>query len=55
MEINKMLDIKTLESWLWDCACKIRGEIDASASHNLLKLRFRLKTLKFESYDNLRY
>ena len=24
-----MLDIKTLESWLWECACKIRGEIDA--------------------------
>ncbi len=24
-----MLDIKTLENWLWDAACKIRGEIDA--------------------------
>ena len=24
-----MLDIKTLESWLWEAACKIRGEIDA--------------------------
>ncbi|HLP79926.1 MAG TPA: class I SAM-dependent DNA methyltransferase, partial [Acidobacteriota bacterium] len=24
-----MLDIKTLEGWLWECACKIRGEIDA--------------------------
>ena len=24
-----MLDIKTLESWLWEYACKIRGEIDA--------------------------
>ena len=23
------LDIKTLEGWLWDAACKIRGEIDA--------------------------
>ena len=23
------LDIKTLESWLWDAACKIRGQIDA--------------------------
>lgn len=23
------MDIKTLESWLWDAACKIRGEIDA--------------------------
>ena len=24
-----MLDIKTLEGWLWEAACKIRGEIDA--------------------------
>ncbi len=24
-----MLDIKTLESWLWEAACKIRGEVDA--------------------------
>jgi type I restriction enzyme M protein len=27
--VISMLDIKTLESWLWECACKIRGEIDA--------------------------
>ncbi|MEW6664106.1 MAG: N-6 DNA methylase [Thermodesulfobacteriota bacterium] len=24
-----MLDIRTLEGWLWEAACKIRGEIDA--------------------------
>jgi type I restriction enzyme M protein len=24
-----MLDIKTLENWLWDAACKIRGPVDA--------------------------
>lgn len=24
-----MLDIKTLEGWLWEAACKIRGEVDA--------------------------
>lgn len=23
------LDINSLETWLWDCACKIRGDIDA--------------------------
>lgn len=23
------LDVKTLESWLWEAACKIRGEVDA--------------------------
>ncbi|MEA1944199.1 MAG: class I SAM-dependent DNA methyltransferase [Euryarchaeota archaeon] len=26
---GKELDIKTLETWLWGAACKIRGEIDA--------------------------
>ena len=26
---NNKLDTKTLESWLWEAACKIRGEIDA--------------------------
>ena len=26
---KKTLDVKTLESWLWEAACKIRGEIDA--------------------------
>ncbi len=25
-----MLDIKTLEGWLWEAACKIRGEVDAA-------------------------
>lgn len=27
---NKELDITTLETWLWEAACKIRGEIDAA-------------------------
>jgi type I restriction-modification system DNA methylase subunit len=26
----KTLDLPTLESWLWDAACSIRGAIDAS-------------------------
>lgn len=26
---SKKLDISTLENWLWEAACKIRGEIDA--------------------------
>lgn len=26
---NDKLDIKTLEYWLWEAVCKIRGEIDA--------------------------
>jgi type I restriction enzyme M protein len=27
--MNKELDLSTLESWLWDAACSIRGAIDA--------------------------
>lgn len=26
---RKILDIKTLENWLWEAACSIRGEVDA--------------------------
>jgi type I restriction enzyme M protein len=28
-DITQKLDISTLEGWLWDAACKIRGEIEA--------------------------
>lgn len=26
--MESMLDIKTLENWLWDAACKIKGPVD---------------------------
>lgn len=26
---KRSLDVKTLENWLWEAACKIRGEVDA--------------------------
>ena len=26
---ENMMEIKTLESWLWEAACKIRGDVDA--------------------------
>jgi len=26
---NNGLDITALENWLWEAACKIRGEVDA--------------------------
>src|SRR3989339_791403 len=32
-----MLDIKTLESWLWDAACSIRGAVDAQKDHRLVR------------------
>jgi len=35
------LDIHILESWLWEAACKIRGEIDAPKyKHYILPLIF---------------
>lgn len=33
---NKELDVKTLEGWLWEAACKIRGEIDAPKYKNYI-------------------
>lgn len=29
MEVENVMDIKTLENWLWEAACRIRGEVDA--------------------------
>lgn len=29
IHMTKEFDVKTLENWLWEAACKIRGEIDA--------------------------
>jgi type I restriction enzyme M protein len=29
MSVNNNLDNRTLGNWLWEAACKIRGEIDA--------------------------
>lgn len=26
---NEKLDTRTLESWLWEAACRIRGPVDA--------------------------
>jgi len=38
-----MLDVKTLEGWLWEAACKIRGETDAPKNKNyILSLILRL-------------
>ena len=39
------LDIKTLENWLWDAACKIRGEIDAPKYKDYILPLISLKRL----------
>ncbi len=33
---NDKLDVKTLEYWLWEAACKIRGEIDSPKSKDYI-------------------
>jgi len=46
-----MLDIKTLEGWLWDAACKIRGEVDAPKYKDYLLPLIFLKRLS-DVYDD---
>ena len=51
-----MLDIKTLENWLWEAACKIRGPVDAPKYKDyILPLVFlkRLSDVFDEELDKL--
>lgn len=48
---NNKLDIKALESWLWDAACKIRGEIDAPKYKDYILPLIFLKRLS-DVYDD---
>lgn len=48
-----MLDIKTLEGWLWEAACKIRGEIDAPKYKDLILPLIFIKRLSDVFEDEL--
>jgi len=53
---NTKLDVKTLEGWLWEAACKIRGEIDAPKYKDyILPLIFikRLSDVYDDEFDKL--
>lgn len=53
---NPQLDIKTLEGWLWEAACKIRGEVDAPKYKDyILPLIFikRLSDVSDDEFDRL--
>jgi len=50
---NDKLDIKTLESWLWEAACKIRGEIDAPKYKDYILPLIFLKRLSDVFVDEL--
>ncbi|GAW92772.1 type I restriction-modification system subunit M [Calderihabitans maritimus] len=51
MSKNKALDLSTLESWLWDAACVIRGEIDAPKFKDYILPLIFLKRLS-DVYDD---
>jgi len=34
--MNTTLDVKSLENWLWEAACKIRGPVDAPKYKNYI-------------------
>jgi len=46
-----MLDIKTLENWLWDACCKIRGPVDAPKYKDYILPLIFLKRLS-DVYDD---
>jgi hypothetical protein len=42
MPSNRVLDVGTLEGWLWEAACQIRGPLDAPKfKDDILPLIFR--------------
>jgi type I restriction enzyme M protein len=47
------MDIKVLESWLWEAACKIRGEVDAPKYKNYILPLIFLKRLSDVFEDEL--
>ncbi len=48
---HPQLDIKTLESWLWEAACKIRGEVDAPKYKDFILPLIFIKRLS-DVYDD---
>jgi len=48
-----MLDIKTLEGWLWEAACKIRGPIDAPRYKDYILPLIFMKRLSDVFYDEI--
>ena len=53
MPPNGTLDINTLESWLWEAACKIRGEVDAPKYKDYILPLIFLKRLSDVFEDEL--
>lgn len=48
-----MLDVSTLETWLWDAACQIRGPLDAPKFKDYILPLISLKRLSDVFDDEL--
>lgn len=55
MAPNKKLDLTTLENWLWDAACVIRGAIDAPKFKDYILPLIFLKRLSDVFEDEVKY
>jgi type I restriction enzyme M protein len=53
MPPNGKLDVSTLESWLWEAACKIRGDVDAAKYKDFILPLIFLKRLSDVFEDEL--
>lgn len=53
MQNNKHLDVNTLENWLWEAACKIRGDVDAAKFKDYILPLIFLKRLSDVFEDEL--
>jgi len=51
--VGETLDIKTLENWLWEAACKVRGEVDAAKYRDYILPLIFLKRLSDVFEDEL--
>lgn len=51
---KEILDINTIESWLWEAACKIRGEVDAAKYKDYILPLIFLKRLSDVFEDEIK-
>lgn len=52
--MNNTLDIKTLETWLWKAACRIRGEIDSPKYKDYIIPLFFIQRLSYIFDDGVK-
>ena len=53
--LGQQLDLTTLENWLWEAACKIRGPVDAPKFKDYILPLIFLKRLSDVFEDEINY